>query len=160
MKSTNGLTPVGPGNTLSLKHGADSPRVIAVMAGIVRDEVVDLAPWVTKPIFEDALWLYCRAEGRARLINDYIFKVADEQGVHRIPIRLFEAAVACDGAASRAADRLGLTPLSRAKLSQITTNTEATAAGLQSLEEQGRLIREKREAEFRQAESKADDDEA
>jgi hypothetical protein len=138
--------PFEDGNTMALIHGADSPRVIEAVARIVRDDVVVQAPWILEPIFADALLRYCRAEARARLLSDHIFNLAEGQGAHKVPIRLWESAVACDNAAARAAADLGVTPLARARLASLTATTEATNAGLQDLAERGRAIRQRRDA--------------
>jgi hypothetical protein len=148
--------PFEQGNTASLVHGADSPRVIEAVARIVRDDVVEQAPWIVEPIFADALQRYCRAEARARLLSDHMFKLADDEGPHKVPIRLWESAVACDNAASKAAADLGLTPLARARLASLAATTEATHEGLARLSERGRAIRLRREAEL--AAARADDD--
>jgi hypothetical protein len=138
--------PFLPDHVKSIVHGADSPRVIEAVAKIVRSEVVEQAPWLLEPIFGDALERYARSEARARLLADHIFRVADEEGAQKIPVRLWESAVACDNAASRAATDLGLTPLSRAKLALLTTSNERAAQGLEELSATGAAIRAKRTA--------------
>ncbi len=150
--------PFLPDHVQNMLHGARSPRVIEAMAKVVKSEVTADAPWLLKPIFGDALERYCRAEGRARLLADHIFRVCDEEGARRVPIRLWESAVACDNAASRAANDLGLTPLSRARLASLTATTEATSEGLAQLAERGRAIRQRREASLQLV--KDDDNEA
>jgi hypothetical protein len=139
-------TPAEPGNLLALKHGADSPRVIEVMARLVREEVTEQANWITQPIFSDALERYCRVEARARLLSDHIFAVCESQGADKIPVRLWESSVAVDNAACRAAEALGITPLSRSRLALITASGELTAQQLAQLGETGKAIRAKRTA--------------
>lgn len=136
------------GNTWHLVHGADSPPVVEAVARIRHDEVVAQAPWLEQPIFADALHRYARAEARARLLSAHIFRVADEQGAEKVPQRLWEAAVASDNAASKAAAELGVTPLARARLAALTTSAEATAAGLADLAATGKAIKERRLAEL------------
>ncbi len=136
------------GNTLSLVHGANSPRVIEAVARIVRDDVVAQAPWIVEPIFSDALQRYCRAEARARLLSEHIFAVIEEKGAGKVAQRLWESAVASDNAASKAAAEMGLTPLARARLAALTTGTAAGQASLEALAERGRAIRERRLAEI------------
>jgi hypothetical protein len=138
--------PAKPGNLLALKHGADSPRVIEVAARIIRRDVLEQCPWIAEPIFEDALFRYARSEARARLLSDHIFKVCEEQGAEKIPIRLWEGASAADNCAAKAAADLGLTPLSRAKLALLTTSNERAAQGLEELSATGAAIRAKRTA--------------
>lgn len=138
--------PFLPEHVKSIIHGAKSERVVAAVAKVVKSEVVQDAPWLLEPIFGDSLERYCRAEARARLLADHMFRVADEDGAERIPVRLWESAVACDNAASRCAADLGLTPLSRAKLAALTTSTEVSAASLEKLAQSGAQIRQRRAA--------------
>jgi hypothetical protein len=138
--------PAEPGNFLALRHGADSPRIVAALARVVRDEVIAQAPWIIEAIFQDSLERYCRVQATARLLSDHVFKVCEEQGAEKIPVRLWESLVACQNAASRCAADLGLTPLSRAKLAALTTSTEVAAQGLQELSQTGAAIRAKRTA--------------
>lgn len=79
--------------------------------------------------FADALERYCRAEGCARLLTEHIFNLCDEGGADKVPVRLWESAVSSDHAASRAANDLGLTPLSRARLC-LDRHNQATTEGL------------------------------
>lgn len=136
------------GNTLALKHGGQSPRVVEAVARIVADDVVEQAPWITEPIFGDALARYCRAEARARLLSDHIFKVADEQGAGKVPQRLWESAVASDNAASKAGAELGITPLARARLAMLTTSSDVGQASLDDLRRRGAEVIERRNAEL------------
>jgi hypothetical protein len=149
--------PFLPDHLKSIVHGADSPRVIEAVAKIVRSEVVEQAPWLLEPIFGDALERYARSEARARLLADHIFRVADKEGAQKIPVRLWESAVACDNAASRAATDLGLTPLSRAKLALLTTSNERAAQGLEELSATGAAIRAKRNAALEAPEADVSD---
>jgi hypothetical protein len=150
--------PFLPDHVKSMIHGGNSPRVIEAVARIVRSAVVEQAPWLLEPIFGDSLERYCRAEARARLLADHIFRVSDEQGPEKIPVRLWESAVACDNAASRCAADLGLTPLSRAKLAALTTSTEVSATQLAQLGETGKAIRAKRTAALEALEADVSDD--
>lgn len=132
--------PFEPGNTAALVHGGQSPRVIEAVARIVRDDVIEQAPWIVEPIFGDALARYCRAEARARLLSDHIFAVAEDHDAGKVPQRLWESAVASDNAASKAAAELGVTPLARARLAALTTSAETGAASLESLRARGAEI--------------------
>jgi hypothetical protein len=145
--------PFQDGNTAALVHGGQSPRVIEAVARIVRDDVIEQAPWIVEPIFGDALARYCRAEARARLLSDHIFAVADAHGAGKVPQRLWESAVASDNAASKAAAELGVTPLARARLAALTTSAETGQASLETLRARGaEIIRARQEALAAQAE--------
>jgi hypothetical protein len=132
-------------NTASLVHGAQSPRVLDAAATVLAEAVVTEAPWLEAEIFQPAIWRYARAEARARLLSNYILQVADEHP-EKIGARLWESANGADNTASKMAEALGLTPLSRARLAAIVTSTEATTQGLDVLAERGRAIRQRRDA--------------
>jgi hypothetical protein len=149
--------PTEPGNLLALKHGADSPRIVAALARIVREEVISQAPWIIEPIFEEAVERYCRASATARLLSDHIFEVCEKQGAEMVPIRLWEGLVASQNLASRCGADLGLTPLSRAKLAALTTSTEVAAQSLNQLGETGKAIRAKRTAALEAVEADVSD---
>jgi hypothetical protein len=138
--------PFLPEHVKSMVHGGNSPRVVEAVARIVRSEVVEQAPWLLEPIIGDALERYCRAEARARLLTDHIFRVSDEQGPQALNPRIWESASAADHMAAKAASDLGLTPLSRAKLAALTTSTEVSAQQLEQLGATGKAIRAKRTA--------------
>lgn len=132
-----------PGNLIALKHGAESPRVIDSVAEVLADAVVEEAPWLKAQIFEAAIWRYARAEARARLLSNYILSVADEHP-EKVGSRLWESASGADRTASKMAEALGLTPLSRAQLASLVSSTERGNQGVAQLGETGKAIRERR----------------
>jgi hypothetical protein len=148
--------PFENGNTKSLVHGARSPRVVDAAATILAESVVSEAPWLDAEIFQAAVWRYARAEARARLLSNYILEVAEDHP-EQIGARLWESANGADNTASKMAESLGLTPLSRAKLAAIVASTEATSEGLTQLAERGHAIRERRDATLQAAENEAED---
>jgi hypothetical protein len=90
------------------------------------------AKWLEAEIFQAAIWRYARAEARARLLSNYILSVAEEHP-EKVGSRLWESANGADNTASKMAEALGLMPLSRAKLAELVTSTEATNEGLAQL---------------------------
>ena len=144
-------------NTAALVHGARSPRVVDAVATVLAESVVAEAPWLEAEIFQPAIWRYARAEARARLLSNYILQVAEEHP-EKVGSRLWESANGADNTASKMAEALGLTPLSRARLAAIVTSTEATTAGIADLAERGKAIRARRALEANEKDS-ADDDE-
>lgn len=104
-----------PQNTAALKHGADSPGVVAPLAGRYVEWVVSVAPWTRGAAFagtrEDWAW----TEAQCELIRRYLDAVAllDGEGEVR------SAATYLERLARRAAslrNDLGLTPQSMVKL--------------------------------------------
>jgi hypothetical protein len=123
--------PFEPGNTIAaVRHGADSDRVVAARARLVKAGVLEQAPWLDEPIFANAVERYCRAEARAQLLSDWIFSVAEQKGPAKVAVRLWESAVASDRAASQLAAELGITPLSRARLAALDTTTKVGQSSL------------------------------
>jgi hypothetical protein len=137
-----------PEHVKSMIHGAKSPRVVEAVARIVHSEVVEQAPWIVEPIFGDALARYCRAEARARLLSDHIFRVSDEQGAAKVPVSLWESASTADNTASKMAKELAITPLARAHLAALTTSAETGQASLAALQARGAEIARRRQAEI------------
>ena len=146
------------GNFLSLKHGAQSPRVVDAVAEIIADAVIEDAPWLRTRLFSAAVWRYARSEARARLLSNYIFAVAEEHP-DKVGSRLWESANGADNTASKMAEALGLTPLSRAKLAALVTSTEVAGEGLKRLTETGReIVRQKRPTAIKAAMEDDEDD--
>lgn len=150
--------PFLPDHLKSLVHGARSPRIVEAVARVIQSEVVAEAPWLVSPIFGDALERYCRSEAKARILDEHILKVCDEQGAAKVSVRLWESSVQCSNAANRAAEALGLTPLSRARLAQLTTSVELSARNLEDLGATGAEIRRRRAAAI-DSETGTDEDE-
>jgi hypothetical protein len=90
---------------------------------------------------------YCRAEAVSRILSRHIFEVTSDpqKGPGAVPIRLWESHTATTNAAAKLRAELGLTALSRARLAQIVTTTEATSAGIEQLAERGQAIRKRRQ---------------
>ena len=85
MKTTNGLTPVGPGNTLSVKHGMGSPAIVGAKADELRPVVTSVAPWTAAPEFRFAVDMYVRALATALLGLQYIAETVAKKGLRRRP---------------------------------------------------------------------------
>jgi phage terminase small subunit len=118
-----------PEHVKSMIHGASSPRVVEAVAKVVRSEVVEQAPWIVEPLYGDSLERYARAEARSRLLTDHILRVSEEEDPSKIPVRLWESASAADNTAAKLATDLGITPLARARIANLTTSTAKLAYG-------------------------------
>jgi hypothetical protein len=133
------------GHTLSLVHGAESPRTIEARAAEVRVQLFEIAPWLDKAAFVPAVARFLRAEARELLIHKHIVKVAEEKGAGAVPQRLWESATACANASMKASALLGLDPQSYARLRATTGHAAATEATLADLAAHGREINECRD---------------
>lgn len=103
------------GNTVALRHGARSPRMVEALADQVLAAAVEDAPWLAADLYTPAVRAWARSEAQAILLADYL----DEHGLHDAKGRLRPAEQALHRAETRAANaraRLGLDPVSRAAL--------------------------------------------
>lgn len=107
--------PFEKGNLVSVKHGADSERLVDAQADDLHAALVEVCPWVTD-LDAGAVRRYCRAEARAVLLSDYVSRVAAEQGPECVPVTVWDSATRADLAADKLSSSLGLTPESRARL--------------------------------------------
>lgn len=121
--------PFKPGHTLSMRHGAYSPRRVDPVAAELVEYAVEVAPYLADPGYALALHAWADAEARAQLLRAYVDEhgLLDEKGrprpcvgdLHRFERRAAEART-----------RLGLDPLSRAKLGKDVTGAQVDLARL------------------------------
>lgn len=141
--------PFAPGNTLSLVHGAESERTIAARAAEVRDRLLEVAPELAEPRFLPAVDLYLKAVARADLLDAYVTKVSAEEGPHKVPQRVWEAATAAARLAGQLGDKLALSPEGYGRVKLLLHAAEAPEERRQRLADlaaTGRALRESREA--------------
>lgn len=99
-----------------VKH-AGNDILLSTSTQIIKTALIGNYPWVQESDLP-AIEQYCRSEARARLINDYINDICEEQGVTCVPGYLWNSATQADLAAMRAASQLGLNPESRFKIAK------------------------------------------
>ncbi len=134
-----------PGNQLSLKHGAYSPRVVGERAELVRAELLRLVPGLADdPESASPLALYCRAVAREELaheaieagsINPRLLEIVRRQIPQAIQPgnvspRLLEAASAAARVAAELGAQLGIGPRAAAELRQIRSQAALNVAAL------------------------------
>ncbi|HXN61400.1 MAG TPA: hypothetical protein VN886_13200 [Acidimicrobiales bacterium] len=118
-----------PGNTIAMRHGAWSPRRIDPRA----QELVDaIAPGVTwwQPCDWPAVWAWARIEARVELLTEWL---ADKGGDLDADDTVRPAADLLTRLTVQAANmraRLGLDPLSRARLGRDTAAASVDLARL------------------------------
>jgi hypothetical protein len=122
--------PFEAGHTLSIVHGADSPRTVAARAELVRPRLFEVCPWLHETMDVIAVDRFLRAEARALILHEHIAAVTDEKGAGKVPVRLWEQVTAADRLAAQLGNVLGLDPTGRARLQQTVASTEATLADL------------------------------
>jgi len=132
--------PFEPGHTLSLVHGAYSPRLVREAArpivALLVQELASEAPWLSSPAFQLELESYTDAVAARRMLAD---DIAERSAAGKqVPLRSFEVLGTLTNAAGRAADRLGLNPLGKARLAALVTGAEVGQATLADLAATGR----------------------
>ncbi len=128
----------------SVKHAAHSPEILSVNAGVLRNTLIEVYPWIME---SDAVAIeqYCRAEARARLLGDYLVEICATQGPSAVPGYLWKSASDADSVAMRAATSLGLTPEGRLKIAKDAGfASHFQGEKLRGLVEQGAEMRRRR----------------
>lgn len=116
--------PFEPGNELSTRHGAYSPRKVEPLAETFVDVVLadEGAAHVHARLYRPALWAWARAEAQVQLLTEYLAKAGEvsEDGVGDLDQEAVRAAYLllhrAEARAMSGRSRLGLDPLSRARL--------------------------------------------
>jgi hypothetical protein len=121
-----------PGNTVALKHGANSPTAVAARAELVRPRLFEVCPWLHEMHDVIAVDRFLRAEARALILHEYIAGICDTTGPAKVPVKVWEQATAADNLAARLGNTLGLDPSGRARLQQTVASTQATLADLKA----------------------------
>lgn len=132
-----------PANQAHLSHGAYSPRryqplAAEVVEGVLAAAVVEgsATAYLAEPAFRPALWAWGEAEAKCQLLREYLEDRADGGlgldadgeaiGAAKLLLR-YEAT------AERARDRLGLSPLARARLGRDVASAQVDRAELERL---------------------------
>lgn len=136
--------PFEPGNTLSLSHGADSPRMVQPLADRLAAELAAAAPWCAHSAFAAEVAAWAWEEARVRLlqawVNEHGLLDEDSQGA----LSQLERA---QGRAARLRGNLGLNPAAWAKV--LATLTRANDG--QADDEVAALLAVAREIEGRRS---------
>jgi hypothetical protein len=130
--------PFEPGNLKALRHGANSPRLIAEKAREVHAALLDVAPYLAEPKFLPAVNRYLQAAAREALLHDHVSRVSAGQGPGAVPSRTWEQATAAARLAAKLATDLGLDPIGHARIRALSVNAEAVEMTLGDLMAEGR----------------------
>lgn len=145
--------PFRAGNTAALRHGVFSPRVVDPKARELVEQVLEdpETAYLTAAKWRPALWAWARAEAQVQLLEAYIAEAGEEtaDGVGDLDLdRVKSAYLLLHRAETRATTqrtRLGLDPLSAARLGRDKTAAALDAAQLMAqLERQDQERREER----------------
>lgn len=144
--------PLQAGHELTLRHGSYSPRKVdpiaeELVAGVLADPATG---YLRAGQWRPALWAWARAEAQVQLLTEYLAKAAEEanDGVGDLDRdRVRTAYLLLHRAETRATTgrtRLGLDPLSAARLGR-----DKTAAALDAAQLMAQLERQERERDER-----------
>jgi Phage terminase, small subunit len=117
-----------PGNTIALKHGAWSPRKIDPLAAEIIEQVTNDLEWL-RPCDRPALHAWARAEARIQLLSEFLAERGDldDDGSVRPAADLLTR---LETQAAGLRSRLGLDPLSRARLGRDVAASQVDLARL------------------------------
>lgn len=128
--------PFEPGHTLTLHHGAHSPRHVDPVAAEHAAAVLSdpATAFLAAPAWRPAVWAWARAEAQVELLTAYLAGRAEEtgDGVGDLADERVLAAYAllhrAESRASVGRSRLGLDPLSAARLGRDRVATQVDMA--------------------------------
>lgn len=125
--------PFQPGHELSIQHGAYSPRKVDPLAAELVERLLQdpTVGYLQTPAYRPALWAWARAEAQVQLLTEYLEQrgkggVGDlgDERVKQAYLLLHRA----EARADRSRARLGLDPLSRARLGKDVAQGRAADA--------------------------------
>jgi hypothetical protein len=128
--------PFQPGNSLAVSHGAYSPTRTDPLANQFRDEILaspDMQ-YLNKPQYAAIFWRYCQAAAKVQLIEEWVDGMsirgaAESTFGQTSPLELLRKWTAT---MLTLAARMGLDPLSYAKLGKDVVSTQVDLARLLS----------------------------
>lgn len=131
----------GAGNTGSVRHGANSERIVTERVIDIAEYLFANCPWLVE-VDGAAIERYCRAEARARLLSDEIERVAAEVGIGKVRPHLLTEVGRAEANAQKFGQDLGLDPTGRAKvLKDLGWAKQLHQGRLEELQSRGRSLR-------------------
>lgn len=119
--------PFQPGHFKSKKHGAYSDRVITPLAAEIANAVCEARPDLQAPEMQPAVLAYARSEAQLELLTAYV----DQHGAFTDtgePCSAEKHRLRLDTQTANHRSRLGLDPLSKAKLGKDIAATQVDLA--------------------------------
>lgn len=128
--------PFQPGNKLAVTHGAFSPsRTDPIAHGFINELVADPATaYLGQPRFSAALWHWASAQAKVQLLEEWVagMDIQDAADSERGKTSVLELLRKWIATAQTQAARLGLDPLSAARLGKDVASTQVDLATLLS----------------------------
>lgn len=137
--------PFAPGNTVGVRHGAFSDRMISAKAAEIHDQLLDACPWIVDTD-ATAVELWCRVRARHQMLADYVEQVAETEGVGAVRPYLWAELGRAETNLMKATESLGLDPAGRGKLARDLGQASfyTRTSGLQALAGEGARLRKLR----------------
>jgi hypothetical protein len=135
------LPPAPRGNSLAVKHGGDAMLRLAPRATEIADDLRAVVP-SRSDADEPTIRLLALVLARIETANEWLAEHGLFRNTRGEPQPVLKSLSTWENTASRLADRLGLTPTSRAALG--VDLLRAQEAGIESLAERGRQLRSAR----------------
>ena len=133
------LRPVGSGNDLARKHGAFREAEIAPLAEVLVAELVETAPWISRPCFDGEVLAAARAQAMADLLWRHLSSEGPLDGKGR-PLPALEAWHRAESRAASLRSNLGLSPRAFAQLVRALSESGGDEDALERLKAEGRRI--------------------
>jgi hypothetical protein len=134
--------PLQPGHTLTLKHGATSPRVLQPIADQLAAGLGAVAPWTSAAAFAGSVASWAWAEAQAHVLRIYLDEhgLVDGEGQPRPAAGMLERV---EGRLAGLRAQLGLTPLALGKLLATLSQVDGDKGeqGLEALRRAGAELR-------------------
>jgi terminase small subunit-like protein len=124
------------GNTVAVRHGAYSPRRVDPLAAEVVEQALADVDWL-QPCDRPAVWAWARSEARVQLLGEWLAEQGgdvDDDGSVRPAAELLNR---LEARAESLRSKLGLDPLSRARLGR---DVAATRVDLEALRAEGQAM--------------------
>lgn len=122
-----------PGHELTLSHGAYSDRRVSPVAERFATTALEQVDYLRDPSYTPALLAWARTEARIELLETWL----DDNGMVDDDGKVAGAAnllAKFESQAAKQRERLGMDPLSRAKIRQMTASTSVDVAQLMASE--------------------------
>jgi hypothetical protein len=126
--------PFRPGHTLSTRHGAYSPRKVDPLAAELVERTAPTVTW-WQQCDMPAVWAWARVEARIQLVTEYLAEVGGDltdDGEVRAAADLLTR---LESQAMNHRARIGLDPLSRARLGRDVAATQVDLARMWAVED-------------------------
>lgn len=150
-----------------MRHGAYSPRKVDPLARDLVAQTIEHLPQLGSPQWAPAMWAWARAEAQAQLLVEYLAKAGEEtgDGIGDLELEAVRAAYLllhrAEARADRSRSRLGLDPLSAARLGRDKAAATADMARVMAeLERQDRQAQAVHAERVDQVDEDGDDVEA